>query len=380
MQSFYTDQQQLLAKTTREFALSELGPKASNIDEHEIFPREQFTSLATLGFTGLTLDSKYGGSDGNYVDMMVVIEEIASVCGSSSTVLITHVSLASQTINRFGNDEQKNRWLPDLCNGKKIAAFSLSEPQNGSDALGLATRIEKNDPNTYLLNGNKIFTTNGEVADVFIVFCTSDRSAGYKGITALIVDRNTPGLSVIPQHGKMGMRGSSTAEIIFENCEVPIENRLSDEDNGYFVALKILDSSRIMIAAQAVGIAQGALNASLSYAKQRKTFDTAISNHQSIAFMLADMATELDAARLLTFRAASRHDKGLNYSKEAAMAKLFASEASGRIVNKAIQIHGGTGYFRPSPVERMYRDQRVTEIYEGTSEIQRLVISRSLLK
>jgi|TARA_B100000315_G_C14461121_1_gene533767 alkylation response protein AidB-like acyl-CoA dehydrogenase len=178
----------------------------------------------------------------------------------------------------------------------------------------------------------------------------------------------------------MGMRGSSTAEIIFENCEVPIENRLSDEDNGYFVALKILDSSRIMIAAQCVGIAQGALNASISYAKQRKTFDTVISNHQSIAFMLADMATELDAARLLTYRAASRHDKGLNYSKEAAMAKLYASEASGKIVNKAVQIHGGTGYFRPSPVERMYRDQRVTEIYEGTSEIQRLVISRSLLK
>ena len=380
MQSFYTDQQQLLAKTTREFALSELEPKASNIDEHEIFPQEQFTSLATLGFTGLTLDSKYGGSDGNYVDMMVVIEEIASVCGSSSTVLITHVSLASQTINRFGNNEQKSRWLPDLCSGKKIAAFSLSEPQNGSDALGLATRIEKKDPNTYLLNGNKIFTTNGEVADVFIVFCTSDKSAGYKGITALIVDRTTPGLSVIPQHGKMGMRGSSTAEIIFENCEVPIENRLSDEDNGYFVALKILDSSRIMIAAQCVGIAQGALNASLSYAKQRKTFDTVRSNHQSIAFMLADMATELDAARLLTYRAASRHDKGLNYSKEAAMAKLYASEASGKIVNKAVQIHGGTGYFRPSPVERMYRDQRVTEIYEGTSEIQRLVISRSLLK
>ena len=380
MQSFYTDQQQLLAKTTREFALSELGPKASNIDEHEIFPREQFMSLATLGFTGLTLDSKYGGSDGNYVDMMVVIEEIASVCGSSSTVLITHVSLASQTINRFGNNEQKSRWLPDLCSGKKIAAFSLSEPQNGSDALGLATRIEKKDPNTYLLNGNKIFTTNGEVADVFIVFCTSDKSAGYKGITALIVDRTTPGLSVIPQHGKMGMRGSSTAEIIFENCEVPIENRLSDEDNGYFGALKILDSSRIMIAAQCVGIAQGALNASISYAKQRKTFDTVISNHQSIAFMLADMATELDAARLLTYRAASRHDKGLNYSKEAAMAKLYASEASGKIVNKAVQIHGGTGYFRPSPVERMYRDQRVTEIYEGTSEIQRLVISRSLLK
>ncbi|MDP6426238.1 MAG: acyl-CoA dehydrogenase family protein [Dehalococcoidia bacterium] len=369
-----------MAKTTREFALSELGPNASNIDEHEIFPREQFMSLATLGFTGLTLDSKYGGSDGNYVDMMVVIEEIASVCGSSSTVLITHVSLASQTINRFGNNEQKSRWLPDLCSGKKIAAFSLSEPQNGSDALGLATRIEKKDPNTYLLNGNKIFTTNGEVADVFIVFCTSDKSAGYKGITALIVDRTTPGLSVIPQHGKMGMRGSSTAEIIFENCEVPIENRLSDEDNGYFVALKILDSSRIMIAAQCVGIAQGALNASISYAKQRKTFDTVISNHQSIAFMLADMATELDAARLLTYRAASRHDKGLNYSKEAAMAKLYASEASGKIVNKAVQIHGGTGYFRPSPVERMYRDQRVTEIYEGTSEIQRLVISRSLLK
>ena len=343
-----------------------------------LFPIEQFQALSNLGFTGLTIDSKFGGEDGNYVDMMVIIEEIAAVCGSTSTVLITHVSLASQTINRFGNKHQKFHWLPDLSKGKKIAAFSLSEPQNGSDALGLNTNIKKINEKKYILNGNKIFTTNGEVADVFIVFCTSNKQAGYKGVTALIVDKNTEGLSIVPQHGKMGMRGSSTAEIIFNNCEIPIENRLLNEGDGYSIALKILDSSRIMIAAQCVGIAKGSLNAAINYSKQRQTFNKPISQHQSIAFTLADMATELDASRLMTWRAARLHDEELNYSKEAAMAKLYSSEVSGRIVNKALQIHGGTGYFKPSVVERMYRDQRVTEIYEGTSEIQRLVISRSL--
>jgi acyl-CoA dehydrogenase len=379
MQSFYTEQQKILSQTARDFSLTELAPKASEVDENENFPIEQFQALSNLGFTGLTIDSKFGGEDGNYVDMMVIIEEIAAVCGSTSTVLITHVSLASQTINRFGNKHQKSHWLPDLSKGKKIAAFSLSEPQNGSDALGLNTNIKKINGKKYILNGNKIFTTNGEVADVFIVFCTSNKQAGYKGVTALIVDKNTEGLSIVPQHGKMGMRGSSTAEIIFNNCEIPIENRLLNEGDGYSIALKILDSSRIMIAAQCVGIAKGSLNAAINYSKQRQTFNKPISQHQSIAFTLADMATELDASRLMTWRAARLHDEELNYSKEAAMAKLYSSEVSGRIVNKALQIHGGTGYFKPSVVERMYRDQRVTEIYEGTSEIQRLVISRSLL-
>ena len=380
MQSFYTEQQKILLQTAKEFSIAELAPKAHEIDEKEQFPMDQFKGLASLGFTGLTLDSEFGGSGGEYVDMMVVIEEIASICGSTSTILITHVSLGSQTISRFGNSDQKTKWLPLLSSGKKIAAFSLSEPQNGSDALGLNTKIRKHDTNNYILNGSKIFTTNGEVADVFVVFCTSDKDAGYKGISALIVDKNTKGLNVIPQHGKMGMRGSSTAEIIFDNCIIPVENRLKDEGDGYSIALQILDSSRIMIAAQSVGLAQGAMNAALDYSKQRQTFNKPISQHQSISFMLADMATEVDAARLMTWRAAKRHDEGLTYTKEAAMAKLFASEVSGRVVDKALQIHGGTGYFKPSLVERMYRDQRVTEIYEGTSEIQRLVISRTLLK
>ncbi len=378
MKPFYNEQQNMLAATVREFASEKLAPFADQVDEKEEFPFDQFKGLAELGLTGMTLPEKYGGSGGEYRDFMVAIEEIGAACGSTSTVLITHVSLGSQTIYQGGNEEQRERWLPSLSSGDKIAAFALTEPGTGSDALALETSLTR-DGDEYVINGSKLFCTNGAVGDVFSVFTNHNKDAGHKGVTAVVVEKGTPGFTINPQHGKMGMKGCATAELVFDNCRIPTKNRLGDEGSGYKLALKILDSSRIMIAAQCLGLAKGALDAAISYSKERKTFGKVISARQALQFAMADMAVELDAARLLTYRAAALYDEGLAHGKESAMAKLYASEASGKIVNKSLQIHGGVGYFKPSTVERIYRDQRVTEIYEGTSEIQRLVISRALL-
>lgn len=378
MKPFYNEQQNMLAATVREFASEKLAPFADQVDEKEEFPFDQFKGLAELGLTGMTLPEKYGGSGGEYRDFMVAIEEIGAACGSTSTVLITHVSLGSQTIYQGGNEEQRERWLPSLSSGDKIAAFALTEPGTGSDALALETSLTR-DRDEYVINGSKLFCTNGAVGDVFSVFTNHNKDAGHKGVTAVVVEKGTPGFTINPQHGKMGMKGCATAELVFDNCRIPTKNRLGDEGSGYKLALKILDSSRIMIAAQCLGLAKGALDAAISYSKERKTFGKVISDRQALQFAMADMAVELDAARLLTYRAAALYDEGLAHGKESAMAKLYASEASGKIVNKSLQIHGGVGYFKPSTVERIYRDQRVTEIYEGTSEIQRLVISRALL-
>ncbi len=378
MQPFYNEQQQLLANTVREFAENDLAPLADDVDTNEEFPKQQFAALAEMGLTGLLTSPELGGAGMGYRDFMVVLEEIGAVCGSTSTVLITHTSLGSETINRFGSDEQRERWMPNLAAGEKIAAFALTEPQTGSDALGLQTTIV-DDGEFYVLNGSKLFITNASVADVFAVFVTADRSAGYRGISAIVVERGTPGFEINEQHGKMGMRGSGTAELVFSDCRVPKSHLLGDVGDGYAIALKILDSSRITVAAQCLGLAKGALDQSVAYAKQRNAFGRPIASKQAIQFMLADMSTELDAARLMVYRAASLYDEGFSYGTESAKAKLYASEVAGRNVDKAVQIHGGIGYFKPTPVERMYRDQRVTEIYEGTSEIQRLVISRDLI-
>ncbi len=378
MQPFYNEQQTMLATTVREFSAEKLAPRADEVDEKEEFPIDQFRGLAELGLTGMTIPEEFGGSGGEYKDFMVVLEEVGAACGSTSTVLITHVSLGSQTIYHGGSDEQRKRWLPSLASGEKIAAFALTEPGTGSDALALETSLVR-DGDEYVLNGSKLFCTNGAVADVFSVFTNHDKEAGHKGVTAVVVEKGTPGFTINPQHGKMGMKGCATAELVFDNCRIPVDNRLGEEGEGYKLALKILDSSRIMIASQCLGLAKGALDAALSYSKQRVTFGKPIATRQAIQFMLADMAVELDAARLLTYRAAALYDEGLPHGKESAMAKLYASEAAGRIASKAVQIHGGVGYFKPSAVERIYRDQRVTEIYEGTSEIQRLVISREII-
>jgi alkylation response protein AidB-like acyl-CoA dehydrogenase len=378
MQPFYNEQQTMLATTVREFAAEKLAPRANEVDEKAEFPIKQFRGLAKLGLTGMTIPEEFGGFGGGYRDFMVAIEEVGAACGSTSTVLITHVSLGSQTINHGGNEEQRQRWLPSLASGEKIAAFALTEPGTGSDALALETSLTR-DGAEYVLNGTKLFITNGAEADIFSIFTNHDKSAGHRGVTAVVVEKGTPGFTINPQHGKMGMRGCATAELVFDNCRIPVANRLGEEGEGYKLALKILDSSRVMIAAQCLGLAKGALDAALSYSKQRVTFGKVIATRQAIQFMLADMAVELDAARLLTYRAAALYDEGLPHGKESAMAKLYASEAAGRIASKALQIHGGIGYFKPSAVERIYRDQRVTEIYEGTSEIQRLVISRALI-
>jgi alkylation response protein AidB-like acyl-CoA dehydrogenase len=373
-----SEQQELLRATTKDFAERVLAPNAATVDEREEFPEEAFRGLASLGLCGLTISEDAGGAGGGYGDIATVIEEIAVVCGSSSTIYITHVSLGTAAIARFANAEQLQRFVPPLASGEKIAAFALTEPGTGSDALGMATTA-KLDGDEYILNGTKTFITNGTHADTFVVFANSDRDTGYKGINALVVERGTEGFSTNHLTGKMGMKGSGTAELVFEDCRIPASNRLGDEGGGYSVALSTLTTSRVSIAAQCIGMARGAYEASLSYSQQRKTFGKPISEHQAIAFMLADMATEIDAARLLTHRAAEIIDSGGNPVKESAMAKLYASEVLGRVATKAVQIHGGTGYFKPSIVERIFRDAKVTEIYEGTSEIQRLIISRSIL-
>lgn len=373
-----SEQQELLRATTKDFAERVLAPNATTVDEREEFPEEAFRGLASLGLCGLTISEDAGGAGGGYGDIATVIEEIAVVCGSSSTIYITHVSLGTAAIARFANAEQLQRFVPPLASGEKIAAFALTEPGTGSDALGMATTA-KLDGDEYILNGTKTFITNGTHADTFVVFANSDRDTGYKGINALVVERGTEGFSTNHLTGKMGMKGSGTAELVFEDCRIPASNRLGDEGGGYSVALSTLTTSRVSIAAQCIGMARGAYEASLSYSQQRKTFGKPISEHQAIAFMLADMATEIDAARLLTHRAAEIIDSGGNPVKESAMAKLYASEVLGRVATKAVQIHGGTGYFKPSIVERIFRDAKVTEIYEGTSEIQRLIISRSIL-
>lgn len=379
MQPFYTEQQELLRSTVREFAANEVAPFAADVDAEERFPARQMEGLANLGLLGLSIDEAAGGAGGGYRDLMVVLEEIGAVCGSTSTVLATHISLSAQTIARFADDDQRKRWIPDMAAGRRIGAFALTEPGTGSDALMLSTTAVQ-DGDDYVVNGTKHFITNAEAAEIFVVFVTHDRALRYRGISALVIERDTPGFSINPQHGKMGMRGSSTAELLFEDCRVPVANRLGEEGGGYSIALKTLDSSRVSIAAQCVGLARGALDAAVAYATQREAFGGPISDKQAVAFMLADMATEVDAARLMTYRAASLVDEGLPHGVESAMAKLYASEAAGRVAHKALQVHGGTGYFRPAVVERIYRDQRVTEIYEGTSEIQRLVISRALIE
>ena len=374
-----TEEEQLLKKTVRDFADKELAPRASQIDESEEFPWDSIRGLASLGLFGLGIDSEYGGSGGTARQVAIAVEEIARGCAATSVIFGAHLSLATQTIHTFGTEGQKRHFVPPLVAGKKMGAFCLSEPGCGSDAAALETSATKKDGH-YLLNGTKLFITNGDVADVLVVFVTHDRSLRSRGISAFVVEKGTRGLSVNKQHGKMGMRASSTAEVVFKDCPVSEENRLGDEGTGFKAAMQVLDASRISIAAQSVGIAQAAFEAAVRYAKQREAFGQPIANFQAIQWMIADMATGIDAARLLTYRAASLRDSGLPFVTEASMAKLFASNVAVQATDKAVQIHGGYGYFRPSPVERLFRDAKVTEIYEGTSEMQRLIIARNVLQ
>jgi butyryl-CoA dehydrogenase len=374
-----TEEQKMLQQTVREFAEAEVKPLAKELDETGHFPRETFRKAAELGLTGVALPEQYGGAGFDHVSYAIVIEEISRACASTGVILSVQNSLYGDPIYRFGTEEQKKRLLIPFARGEKIGCYALTEPQAGSNAAALATRaVRKGD--RYIVNGAKAWITNGGVADAAIVYVNTDPAKGEKGITALVIERGTPGFQVGKEEKKLGIHATACTELSFTDCEVSVENRVGNEGEGYKVALSTLDGGRIGIAAQATGIAQAAFEEALRYAQQRTAFGQPIANFQAIQFMLADMATEIDAARLLTRKAAWKQDTGARFSMEASIAKLFSSEMATRVTHKAIQVHGGYGYSQEYPVERMYRDARITEIYEGTSEIQRLVIAAWVLK
>ena len=374
-----TEEQQLLQRSVREFAEAEVKPHAKEIDETGRFPRDTFEKAAELGLTGVAVPENYGGAGMDHASYAIVIEEISRVCASTGTILSVQNSLYCDPILRFGTEEQKQKFLVPYARGEKIGCYALTEPQAGSNAAALRTKAERKG-DAYVVNGTKAWITNGGAADAALVYVNTQPEKGEKGITALIVEKGTRGFAVGKEEKKLGVHATACTELSFTDCEVPVGNRIGNEGEGYKVALSTLDGGRIGIAAQATGIAQGAFEAALSYAQQRQAFGHPIADFQAIQFMLADMATELDAARLLARRGAWKQDSGARFTMEASIAKLFASEMSTRVTHKAIQIHGGYGYSREYPVERNYRDARITEIYEGTSEIQRLVISASVLK
>ena len=374
-----TEEQKLIQEKVREFASKELEPIASKLDELGKPPIEQFRKLGELGFLGLMVPEEYGGSKADTVSYVLVIEELSRVCASTGIMVAIQNSLVCQPIALFGTEEQKRRYLPDLASGKAIGAFALTEPEAGSDAASIRTRAVR-DGDYYVISGLKHFITNGSIADVVIVFATVDPSLRHKGITAFIVEKGTPGFRPGREENKMGIRATNTSELIFEECRVPASNRLGQEGEGFKIALMMLDSGRIGVAAQAVGIARRAYEEALKYAKSRQQFGQPIAQFQAIQWMLVDMATRIEAARLLTIKAALKKDSGERYTKEAAMAKLFASEMAVWVTDRAIQIHGGYGYMKEYVVERLYRDAKITEIYEGTNEIQRLVIANQILQ
>ncbi|HXJ07671.1 MAG TPA: acyl-CoA dehydrogenase [Candidatus Acidoferrum sp.] len=374
-----TEEQSLLQKTVREFAESEVRPFSKDLDETGHFPREIFKKTAVLGLTGIALPESAGGAGFDHIAYTIVIEEISRCCASTGVILSVQNSLYCDPIHRYGTDDQKKKFLLPYARGEKIGCYALTEPQAGSNAAALQTKaVLRGDK--YLINGTKAWITNGGAADAAIVYVNTHPEKGEKGITALVVEKGTPGFKTGKEEKKLGISATACCELVFTDCEVPGANRIGNEGEGYKVALSTLDGGRIGIAAQAIGIAQGAFEAALKYSKERLAFGQPISQFQAIQFMLADMATDLDAARLLVRKAAWKQDTGARFTMDAAIAKLFASEMATRITHKAIQIHGGNGYSREYPVERNYRDARITEIYEGTSEIQRLVISSWVLK
>jgi alkylation response protein AidB-like acyl-CoA dehydrogenase len=372
-----TEEQTLVRDTIRAFARDELAPNAARWDRDHTFPREALHALGALGALGMVVPERWGGAAMDYVSLAVTLEEIAAGDGATSTIVSVQNSVVCGPLNAFGTDTQKEKYLKPLARGERFGCFCLTEPQVGSDAGAIAARAERSN-DAWVLNGVKQFITTGKNADVAIVFAVTDKSAGKKGISAFVVETSTPGFNVARVEEKLGQRASDTAQITFENCRVPAANLLGREGEGYRIALSNLEAGRIGIAAQAVGMARAALEAALAFARDRIAFGKAIAEHQAVNFKLADMATEIEAARQLVWHAASLRDAGKPCLKEASMAKLFASEMAERVCSAAIQIHGGYGYVADFPVERIYRDVRVCQIYEGTSEIQRLVIGRAL--
>jgi len=373
-----TEEQELIRRTVREFAKKELEPIAKKIDETGELPLETLKKLGELGYLGMSVPEAYGGSGTDVISYVIAMEELSRACASTSTVVSVQNSLVNDPLVLFGSESQKRKYLPQLAVGEAFGAFGLTEPEAGSDPGAMKTTAVR-DGNYYILNGTKRFITNAGFADVFIVFASTNPAAGNKGVSCFIVERGMPGFTVGPEEEKLGIRGTSTCELLFEDCKVPRENLLGSENQGFKIAMITLDGGRIGIAAQAVGIAQAALDEALKYAQERKAFGRSISDFQAIQFKLADMATLLDAARLLVYKSAWKKDRKQDYILESSMAKLFASEIAQKVVDEALQIHGGYGYIKDYKVERLYRDVRITRIYEGTSEIQRLIIARQLL-
>jgi butyryl-CoA dehydrogenase len=374
-----TKEQDFVRKMVREFAETDVKPIAAEIDVTERFPMENVEKMAKYHMLGIPFPVELGGAGGNNISYAIAVEELSRVCGSTGVILSAHTSLGASPIYAFGTPAQKEKYLVPLAKGEKLGAFGLTEPNAGTDAAGQQTTAVL-DGDNYILNGSKIFITNGGVADIFIVFAMTDKSKGTRGISAFIVEKSFPGFSIGKVEEKLGIRASSTTELVFENCIVPKENLLGKEGQGFRVAMNTLDGGRIGIAAQALGIAQGALDEAVAYMKERKQFGKPLAAFQGLQWMVADMDVKVQAARLLVYKAADNKDKGLPYSVEAARAKLYASEVAMEVTTKAVQIFGGYGYTKEYPVERMMRDAKITEIYEGTSEVQRMVISGNILK
>ncbi|MDU5110326.1 MAG: acyl-CoA dehydrogenase [Clostridium sp.] len=374
-----TREQELVKQMVREFAVNEVKPIAAEIDETERFPMENVEKMAKLGMLGIPFSKEYGGAGGDTLSYIMAVEELSKVCGTTGVIVSAHTSLCASLIDQFGTKEQKEKYLTDLATGKKLGAFGLTEPGAGTDAAGQQTVAVK-DGDNYILNGSKIFITNGGVAETFIIFAMTDKSKGTRGISAFIVEKDFEGFSIGKKEDKLGIRASSTTELVMSNCIVPKENLIGQEGKGFGIAMKTLDGGRIGIAAQALGIAEGAFEEAVNYMKERKQFGRPLSAFQGLQWMIADMDVKIEAAKHLVYKAAWLKDNKLPYSVEAARAKLYAAEVAMDVTTKAVQIFGGYGYTKEYPVERMMRDAKITEIYEGTSEVQKMVISGSALR
>ncbi len=374
-----TQTQQLFKQMISEFADKEVKPLAAEVDDLERFPIETVEKMGKLGLMGIYVPKKYGGAGGDYLMYSIAVEELSRVCGTTGVILSAHTSLCVAPILYFGTEDQKQKYLPKLSSGEWIGAFGLTEPNAGTDASAQQTTAVE-DGDDYILNGSKIFITNAEYAHVYIVFAMTDKSQGTRGISAFVVEMGTEGFSIGKKEHKLGIRGSATCELIFENCRIPKSNLLGRVGGGFGIAMKTLDGGRVGIASQALGIAQGAMDETVKYTKERKQFGRSISAFQNTQFQMADLQTKVEASRLLVRSAAWKQGEGQSFSNDAAMAKLFAAETAMEVTTKAVQFHGGYGYTREYPVERMMRDAKITEIYEGTSEVQRMVIAAKLFK
>ncbi|RLG70054.1 MAG: acyl-CoA dehydrogenase [Methanobacteriota archaeon] len=373
-----SEEQEMVRQMVRQFAEKELKPRAKEIDRQGSIPEEVLRDMAKLKLFGMMIPEEYGGGGADTISYSIAVEEVSRACGSTGLTMAAHNSLGLAHIWQDGTQEQKERYVPPLARGDKLSAWALTEPHTGSDAAAIRTTASR-EGDEWVLNGTKMFITNGGIADIVVVMAKTDPGKGAKGISCFIVEKNTPGFNVGKEEDKYGLRGTNTCELIFEDCRVPAENLLGEENKGFVSALKVLDGGRISIGAMAVGLGQAALEEAIKYSKEREAFGKRIAEFQAIRWMIAEMATEIEAARLLVYQAAFLKDRGVRFTKEASIAKLFASEAATRVANKALQIHGGYGYTKDYPVERILRDVKLCEIGEGTSEIQRLVIARQIL-